>query len=596
MPPTSVMTSSPLPRKPTELATRISRFVLTPSAIEFASLGPRVFTVVRGIAQFPLQHIHPPSLRLPSILLFIPFFTPDLTVRVEEMSRGGYNVDYSLYLVTDSTPAILGDRDLVNVVEASLRGGVTVVQYRDKTSSTEHLISTARQIHQVIQQYRIPLLINDRLDVALAVGCEGVHIGQDDLDLLTARRLLGDDAIIGMTVSTIDEAQKACAEGANYLGIGTMFSTPTKVDTKTTIGTAGTRKVLEAISDSGKDVRTVCIGGINATNIQRVLFQSSAPSKSLDGVAVVSAIVAAKDPEKAAGDLLKLVKNPPCFATTQLLQSVPAIIKKVGATVPLSHNMTNLVVQNFAASVALAVGGSPIMTNYGEEAQDISELGGSLVINMGTVTPDGLQNYAQALQAYNLAGGPVLLDPVGGGATIVRRSAIKTLLSMGYFDVIKGNEGEIKAVFGSMEQQKGVDSGPSTLSDIEKATLVRDVAARERNVVVMTGARDFLSDGTRTFVISNGHGLLGKITGSGCVLGTTISLMLTASRDDKLLAAIAGLLHYEIAAEIAATRKDVQGPGTFVAALIDELYNVQKATTQGNLQWMSGAKVAAIEL
>lgn len=411
-----------------------------------------------------------------------------------------------------------------------------------------------------------------------------------------------------MTVSTIDEANKACIEDADYLGIGTMFSTPTKVDTKTTIGTAGTRKVLEAIGDSGKNVSTVCIGGINATNIQRVMFQSSAPSKSLDGVAVVSAIIAASDPEKAASELFDLIINPPPFALavskneqkesdpSQLVQMVPAIIKKVGANVPLSHNMTNLVVQNFAANVALAVGGSPIMANYGEEAQDLSKLGGALVINMGTVTPDGLQNYAQALQAYNLAGGPVLFDPVGGGATSVRRSAIKTLLSKGYFDVIKGNEGEIKAVFGSMEQQKGVDSGPSTLGDIEKAKLVRDLAKRERNVVVMTGAKDFLSDGARTFVISNGHELLGQVTGSGCVLGTTISLMLTASRDDKLLGAMAGLLHYEIAAEIAATRDDVKGPGTFVAALIDELYNIQKATTQDNLQWLNRAKVEAIEL
>jgi len=411
-----------------------------------------------------------------------------------------------------------------------------------------------------------------------------------------------------LTVSTIHEAQTACAEGADYLGIGTMFATPTKKDTKDTIGTAGTKEILEAISITGKNVGTVCIGGINATNIQRVLFQSSAELKSLDGVAVVSAIVAATDPEQAAGHLLELVRTPPPYAAAelansnklddpaQLVKEVAAIIATVGNKAPLSHNMTNLVVQNFAANVALAVGGSPIMANYGEEAQDLSKLGGALVINMGTVTPDGLQNYAQALQAYNLAGGPVVFDPVGGGATSVRRSAIKTLLSKGYFDVIKGNEGEIKAVLGSLIQQKGVDSGPSTTSDIEKATLVRDLAQRERNVVVMTGARDFVSDGNRTFAISNGHELLGRITGSGCVLGTTISLMLTASREDKLLGTIAGLLHYEIAAEVAAVREDVKGPGTFVPALIDELYNIQKATTAGDHSWLDGAKIEAIDI
>jgi len=258
--------------------------------------------------------------------------------------------------------------------------------------------------------------------------------------------------------------------------------------------------------------------------------------------------------------------------------------------------MTNLVVQNFAANVALAVGGSPIMANYGEEATDLCKLGGALVINMGTVTPDGLQNYAQALRAYNLEGGPVVFDPVGGGATTVRRSAVMNLLAAGYFDVIKGNEGEIKTVFGSVIQQRGVDSGASTMDHMEKATLVRDLALREQNVVVLTGAVDFVSDGSRTFAVLNGHELLGRITGSGCVLGTIISLMLTVSRKDKLLATLAALLHYEIAAEIAAAREDVKGPGTFVPALIDELYNIQKATSDGDIEWLSRAKVHAVEI
>lgn len=90
-------------------------------------------------------------------------------------------VDYSLYLVTDSTPAILGEKDLVEVVEAACQGGTTVVQYRDKTSDTGHLIKTAKKLHAITQKFNVPLLINDRLDVALAVGCEGVHIGQDDM-------------------------------------------------------------------------------------------------------------------------------------------------------------------------------------------------------------------------------------------------------------------------------------------------------------------------------------------------------------------------------------------------------------------------------
>lgn len=120
------------------------------------------------------------------------------------------------------------------------------------------------------------------------------------------------------------------------------------------------------------------------------------------------------------------------------------------------------------------------MANYGREAEDLAKLGGSLVINMGTVTPEGLENYLLALKAYNAQGGPVLLDPVGAGATSVRQNAVKTLMAGGYFDVIKGNEGEIKTVSGeSGVQQRGVDSGDSTLSPAEKAQLVKKLAARE---------------------------------------------------------------------------------------------------------------------
>jgi thiamine-phosphate diphosphorylase/hydroxyethylthiazole kinase len=205
------------------------------------------------------------------------------------------------------------------------------------------------------------------------------------------------------------------------------------------------------------------------------LYQSSDSKKKLDGVAVVSAIMAARNPKNAAEEILNLINTPPPFAAASLtntgkksdpghlIEQIPAIIKAVAEKQPLSHNMTNLVVQNFAANIALAVGGSPIMSNYGEEAADLCKLGGSLVINMGTVTAESIQNYIKALRAYNLEGGPVVFDPVGGGATAVRRSAVKTLLASGYFDIIKGNEGEINTVFGSLVQQKGVDSGASTL-------------------------------------------------------------------------------------------------------------------------------------
>ena len=237
------------------------------------------------------------------------------------------------------------------------------------------------------------------------------------------------------------------------------------------------------------------------------------------------------------------------------------------------------------------------MANYGPEAKDLAKLGGALVINTGSVTPSIISNHLQALKAYNEHGGPVLLDPVGAGATKIRRKAVKDLLSNGYFSVIKGNENEIKTVLGeSTVQQKGVDSGKSTTSGTEKAQMVKKLAAREKNVVVMTGQIDYLSDGTRTYAIRNGDAYLGVITGSGCTLGTTIAAFLAVHKEDKLLATLAGMLLFEIASERAATRLEVRGPGTFVPAFIDELHIVCKYFSMENPTWLRAAKVEEVEL
>ncbi|KAI1396173.1 TMP-TENI-domain-containing protein [Hypoxylon fuscum] len=517
-------------------------------------------------------------------------------------------VDYCLYLVTDSTPAILGDADICEVVEAALKGGVTCVQYRDKTSDTSVLVSTGRKLHQITQRYNVPLLINDRIDVALAVGCEGVHIGQDDLDLPTARKFLGDDAIIGVTVTNIAETEAASKGGADYLGIGTVFATPTKENTKSIIGVEGVQEHLLKIAAEKWPVKTVCIGGINASNVSRVVWQSNGKGKSLDGVAVVSAIMASKDPEKTSRQMLQLVKSPPPFAKVgmtshqktrspqDLLCVAPDFIKVVHSKKPLSHNMTNLVVQNFAANVALSVGASPIMANYGEEANDLAKLGGALVINMGTVTPDGLANYLKALKAYNDAGQPVVYDPVGAGATAIRRSATKTILGGGYVDVIKGNQSEILSCIpgGSSVQQRGVDSASSGASLQELGSTIKELAKLRRNIIVMTGKTDLVTAGETVYAIDNGHEYLGNVTGTGCCLGTTISAFIAAYPSDKLAGTIAAILLYSIAAELAAERADVKGPGTFVPAFIDELYNVRIATIRGNIEWLKRANISVV--
>lgn len=513
--------------------------------------------------------------------------------------RPGHNhlVDWSLYLVTDSTPGILGNKDLVEVVDHAIRGGVTVVQYREKHADTGAMIDIASKLHAVTQKHKVPLLINDRLDVCLAVGAEGVHIGQDDMDCVQARQMLGPQAIIGVTASSVEEARKAVEDGADYLGIGTAFATPTKTNTKSIIGTRGLQELLSSCDiGTEKSIPCVAIGSINASNVQRVLHQSVHGTNRLNGVAVVSAIIAASDAQASARSLLELIKAAPEKYYTavppnrkasgdlsDLISQVPGIIKSHVSSSIICHNMTNTVVQNFAANVCLATGASPIMSENGPEAPDLAALGGALVINMGTATPEKLQSFIAGMKAYNAVGAPVLLDPVGGGATALRRSAVKTLLASGFFSIIKGNEGEIGAIAGtSTAQQRGVDSGPSVSTADEKAKLVKSIALREHCIVLMTGETDFLSDGTRTVAINNGAPHLGRITGSGCALGSVIASYVGVHREDKFLAALAGILHYEIAAERAQARDDCKGPGSFIPAFLDELYLLGQEVARGD--------------
>jgi thiamine-phosphate diphosphorylase/hydroxyethylthiazole kinase len=493
---------------------------------------------------------------------------------------------------------------------------VTIVQYREKNSDTGALVETALKLKELCARYGVPLIINDRVDVAAAVDCDGVHLGQDDMNIPAARRLLGQGKIIGATVSSIQEARRAVDEGADYLGIGTVYTTATK-DSKNIIGVSGVRDILTDLESRGSSIPTVIIGGITEANIQRLRFQLHMPkrsggsSKTIDGVAVVSAIMAKDDPAFAATKFKKLWEGPPPFVPVASPTHKEVgdnkhvwnqAVARVAAGTPLSHNMTNTVVQNFAANVALAIGASPIMSNNGDEAPALAAHRGGLLINMGTATPEIIRNQIQAIQAYNAVGAPIVLDPVAAGANAIRAAQLQRVMGNGYFHVIKGNEQEIFAVakasgyaIANAGQQRGVDSGESGLSQEQKAHMVATIAQRERNVIVMTGAADFVSDGRCTYMIENGHEYLKEVTGSGCVLGTIISAYLAANdEEERVEVVVAAILHLEIAAENAAARDDVRGPGTFVPALIDELYKIRKLSSDGT-GWLKGARVVRLD-
>ncbi len=197
-----------------------------------------------------------------------------------------------LYAVTDR--AWLGSRTLCEQVEAALKGGVTCVQLREKELEEAAFLREARELSALCRRYGVPFLVNDNVDIALASGADGVHVGQEDMDPAQVRLRAGKDMLLGVSVHTVEEAREAVRKGADYLGVGAMFPTGTKADAERV-----PRQILRDIC-AAVDVPVVAIGGLNRESIPRL------SGSGVDGVALVSAIFSAEDIEGACRELLAL--------------------------------------------------------------------------------------------------------------------------------------------------------------------------------------------------------------------------------------------------------------------------------------------------
>jgi thiamine-phosphate pyrophosphorylase len=204
------------------------------------------------------------------------------------------NIDYSLYLVTDR--GLARGRSTFDIVKAAVSGGVTCVQLREKDCSTLEFIEQALAIKNFLEEREVPLIINDRLDVALAVAADGVHLGQSDMPLETARKIAGPSMLIGISAESVQDAVEAEKGGADYLGVSPIYATPTKTDTVPPLGLEGLRKIRKRV-----EIPLVGIGGLNTSNAAEVIRNGA------DGIAVVSAIVAAEDPGTAAINLKQII-------------------------------------------------------------------------------------------------------------------------------------------------------------------------------------------------------------------------------------------------------------------------------------------------
>ena len=250
-----------------------------------------------------------------------------------------------------------------------------------------------------------------------------------------------------------------------------------------------------------------------------------------------------------------------------------ATLRKLRARRPLVHQITNYVVMNETANATLALGALPVMAHAPEEVEEMAANAGALVLNIGTLSEHWIE---AMLLAGRAAKGPIVLDPVGAGATRYRTETAKRLLAELDVTVVRGNAAEIATLAGQTAEIRGVES-ISTASTT--AELVRDAARALGTIVSVTGPTDHVSDGERVLAVSNGHEFMGTVSGTGCISTAVTGAFLAAKPNEPLEAAVEALAAFGVAGEDAA--RGAQGPGTFHAGLYDALYNLDPDTLDG---------------
>jgi hydroxyethylthiazole kinase len=243
---------------------------------------------------------------------------------------------------------------------------------------------------------------------------------------------------------------------------------------------------------------------------------------------------------------------------------------------PLVHQITNYVVMNETANATLALGALPVMAHAIEEVEEMASVAGALVLNIGTLSQPWIDSMLLAARAANRAGVPVVLDPVGAGATKLRTETAKRILDGAEIAVVRGNAAEIATLAGREAEIRGVESIGASDSGAE---LAKAAASALGSVVAVTGPVDHVSDGERVVAVANGHELLSTVTGTGCMSTAITGCFLAVAADRPLEAAAEALAAFGVAGEDAA--RGAKGPGSFHAALYDALYNLDPGTIEG---------------
>lgn len=481
-----------------------------------------------------------------------------------------------LYAVTDTS--WLRGRTLAQQVEEALRGGATMVQLREKELQGEALEQEAREILALCRQYGVPLLINDDVMLAKKIGADGVHVGQDDMSAAKARELLGEDAIIGVTARTVEQAVAAQEAGADYLGSGAVFGTSTKKDAKP-MDPAYFQQICESVS-----IPVVAIGGVTLDNIREL------EGRKMSGFAIVSGIFAAEDIETRTRDLWKAAQE------LCLPGQVSRLKMEILRRHPVVQCITNIVTVNDCANALLAVGASPTMAHHPEEMEEFAAVCDALVCNMGAT---------ESLEAMMAAGKadtagpsrPVVIDPVGCATSAFRRRKCLELIDAVHPACIRGNGAEIRALATDHRTARGVDDlflqekteGPAdkngqsgaeisedqpssdfSLSE-ETVRCARQLSRMTGAIVIASGETDYVVCGDRVYSVRGGSAWMTRVTGTGCMLSVLLGAFLSVENNALSAAACCGIMN--VCAERAQehTAAEHGGTGTFRVHLIDEL-------------------------
>lgn len=253
-----------------------------------------------------------------------------------------------------------------------------------------------------------------------------------------------------------------------------------------------------------------------------------------------------------------------------ILEKIGQLLDKVRQDNPLIHSITNVVVTNFTANGLLALGASPVMAYAKQEVADMAKIAGALVLNIGTLNEQEVEAMLLAGISANQHGVPVLFDPVGAGATSYRTSTSQQIARELDLTMIRGNAAEIANLIGERWEIKGVDAKEAGGNVVD---LARAAATKLGTIVAISGKVDVISDGDTTYEIHNGHPILTKVTGAGCLL-TSVMGAFAAVEKDCLVAGAAALVCYGVAAQLAAEKAAAQGPGSFQIAFVNALHNM----------------------